>query len=378
MAKNKSPNKADKESAYKTFCDKECKRIPKLDEQYFFHHSSIDEYYGHSVAKDYFLSRKQPFSLFRTDKHYNLSFLDFLYENGYLLFREITRNGSCEYVFKIINVDTIVHVTFNVHSFEQEFIEVTFLYSHDSTGTFNAYNEFLFEKTKCARLGVFKRSYQELVVHDLLLKDVKPFDPLNYNEDFEPFAYNVVSELEKKDSGLFLFYGDPGTGKSSFIRNLTGMVDRQFIFVPPHLFKDVFSLDMIDMFLDRNKASVLVIEDAEKLLLKRESEDGYSNSETISAILNVTDGLYADLTKVAIIATYNCDRNKIDPAILRKGRLKYEYEFKKLKRERVQALIEKYKLDIECDEDMSLADIYNFDKESSIQKEEKRQIGFSA
>jgi GAF domain-containing protein len=52
---------------------------------------------------------------------------------------------------------------------------------------------------------------------------------------------------------------------------------------------NIFSFEAIDMFLDRYKGAVLIIEDAEKLLMKRDSEDGYSNSQTMSAILNVPD-----------------------------------------------------------------------------------------
>jgi len=101
------------------------------------------------------------------------------------------------------------------------------------------------------------------------------------------------------------------------------------------------SPEFADIITDTHKGSVLILEDAEKALMKRESDDGFSNSTLVSSILNLTDGLYADLGQLAIIATYNCDRNLIDPALLRKGRLKAEYRFDKLDTDRAKLLVKK-------------------------------------
>lgn len=364
-----------KKKTYIEFCKQELDKQVAYDESYNFH-GRVDEIYAANVAKDFFISSKQIYTTFKPEESYSFDLFTYLNNESKILFREIDCKRSCEYVFKTTD-SIIVYLYFDVHSFEQQKLDVYFYFTENGSTINTTFNKFLFKKERCARLGVFKRMFQEIVVHELLLTDVKEFEPLNYNTDFEPVVNNVVNELEKHESGIYLFYGDSGTGKSSFIRNLTSMVDRQFIFVPTHLFKEVFSIDMLDMFLDRNKAAVLVIEDAEKLLLKRESEDGFSNSETVSAILNITDGLYADLTKLAIIATYNCDRSSIDPAILRKGRLKAEYKFTKLKKERILQLAEKNNLNITPTEDMTLADIYNFNTTNSVQQEEKRQIGFA-
>lgn len=367
--------KSIKSATYIEFCEQELNKQIAYDDSYNFH-GKLDEMYAANIAKDFFISSKQLYTTFKPEESYSFDLLTHLNNECKILFRDIDCKRCCEYVFKTTD-GILVYVCLDVHSFEQKKVDVVFYFTENGSSINTTFDKFLFKKERCARLGVFKRMFQEIVVHELLLTDVKEFEPLNYNADFEPVVDNVVKELEKHESGIYLFYGEPGTGKSSFIRNLTSMVDRQFIFVPTHLFKEVFSLDMLDMFLDRNKAAVLVIEDAEKLLLKRESEDGFSNSETVSAILNITDGLYADLTKLSIIATYNCDRSSIDPAILRKGRLKAEYKFTKLKKDRILQLIEKKNLKLTPTEDMTLADIYNINDTGSIQQEEKRQIGFA-
>ena len=61
-----------------------------------------------------------------------------------------------------------------------------------------------------------------------------------------------------------------------------------------------------------------------------------------------------------IIATFNCDLTKIDPALLRKGRLIANYEFNKLDVESSKILSDKLEFGTEkISEPMTLAEIYN-------------------
>jgi ATP-dependent 26S proteasome regulatory subunit len=78
-----------------------------------------------------------------------------------------------------------------------------------------------------------------------------------------------------------------------------------------------------------------------------------------------------------VIATFNMKREKIDQALLRKGRLIAEHKFDKLSIEETNKLLKHLKKDITTNEGMVLADIYNIDVEvhkSSNKKTSK--IGF--
>jgi SpoVK/Ycf46/Vps4 family AAA+-type ATPase len=124
------------------------------------------------------------------------------------------------------------------------------------------------------------------------------------------------------------------------------------------------------------KQSILIIEDAEKALLAREPGD---TSSIVSTILNITDGIMANVFNIAVIATYNSPRQSVDKALLRKGRLKGEYRFDKLKVETAQKIVNKVKKGYKVDEPMSLADIYNLDViETDTTKEltEEKRMGF--
>ena len=122
-----------------------------------------------------------------------------------------------------------------------------------------------------------------------------------------------------------------------------------------------------------HKNSILVIEDAERVISDRE---GNGSPAGVSNILNLTDGILGDCLGIQIIATFNMKREKIDPALLRKGRLIAEHKFGSLNSEETNKLLKKLGKNVEVNEGMVLADIYNIDVETfKTQKENK--IGFN-
>lgn len=363
---------------FKKFLKREIKRSTNTTLNDFNTEQLTVDVYGCSgVCKHYFIKNNVVFAIYdpQTTK-YKKSFLDHLYKIAEVLHR-VCSESSIEYTFKIKDVPVCVTIYCDSHAYQQDKLSVRFYYAVEHSKKLDVYTDFINEKEDEATLGIFKKEFGDVTIHNFQLDTSKQYNEFHYNEDFKDVLKTTIDELNKNESGMYLLYGEPGTGKSSLIRHLTTCVDRQFIYVPPHMVSSVFSLDLIDLFLDSYKGSVLIIEDAEKVLLKRDAEDAFNNSETMSAILNVTDGLYADLTKLSIIATYNCDRSKIDPAILRKGRLKVEYKFNKLKKLRAQKLIDKLGIKHTATADMSLADIYNLNQTHiKEQDNEHRIIGF--
>jgi ATP-dependent 26S proteasome regulatory subunit len=127
-------------------------------------------------------------------------------------------------------------------------------------------------------------------------------------------------------------------------------------------------------FLLDNKNSILVIEDAEKVVSSRESAD---TGNGVSNILNMTDGILGDCLNIQVVATLNTAREKLDSALLRKGRLIAEHEFKELPEENVKKIFKRLKVTREKYEPMILTDIYNH-TEADIENKEKKQkrMGF--
>ncbi len=193
----------------------------------------------------------------------------------------------------------------------------------------------------------------------------------NYNDDFLPIHQLILKRLKlKNDKGLVLLYGKPGTGKTSYIRYLIGSVKKNVIFLPPDMASNITNPGLISILID-NPNAIFVIEDAERLIVDRETED----NSPVSALLNITDGLLADCLNVQIICSFNTDISKVDAALLRKGRLIAKYEFGELQTNKAQALSKKLGFKNEINQSMILSDIYN-QEDLNFEIQKKRTIGF--
>ena len=194
----------------------------------------------------------------------------------------------------------------------------------------------------------------------------------NYNDDFIPVYEDIKNFLDSRDSGLILFYGTPGTGKTSFLRYLCNNHPKDYIIIPPSLTSRLGDPDFVSFMLD-NVDSVFILEDCEEILADR-GVNAFNGA--ISNVLNMSDGLLSDIMNLKFICTFNADIRTIDPALLRKGRCYAKYEFKELCAEKVRNLNLKYDLGIDEIKPMTLAEIYNVDKTEYSEKKKQRKIGF--
>jgi broad-specificity NMP kinase len=187
----------------------------------------------------------------------------------------------------------------------------------------------------------------------------------NYNDDV---PYDEMNEIIREDkAGLIMLYGKPGTGKTSLIKSLINdNRETNFIFIDNSVC-DSISDGLFLEFLQENKNAVIVFEDCEKLLESRES----ASNESMGTILNLTDGIIAESMKIKFICTFNCGLDKVDDALLRKGRLSLKYEFEKLSLEKTRAIYPDAK------EPMTLADAHNALKKNDFSKKKVKKIGFT-
>lgn len=324
--------------------------------------------------------KSMPSSIF-IDKKYNLNLIDFLRKNGQVVYKKLYDTDEypeASYVFLYKGCYCTVSVS-QPNKDEILIIHGIGIYHPlDISPIIKDFEEFLETPKSLPKIGIIKTNRFGPAVTWLDHKTDLKFDYNNYNEDFKEFFDDMKEKLcGEYKTGLYLLYGEAGTGKSSAIRQLISEIDRSVVYIPPQMINCLSSPEFTDLVTNSLKGSILVIEDAEKALMKRETEDGFFNSELVSSILNLTDGLYADLSQTAIIATYNCNRNMVDSALLRKGRLRSEYYFKKLDIDRTQKLMDTLGYEVDVEEPMSLADIYNYKKQYTNKKEEKkRAVGF--
>lgn len=194
--------------------------------------------------------------------------------------------------------------------------------------------------------------------YELRAANIKEFDiplELNYGEAFVEKYADIVNKLKNNKHGLFIFHGESGTGKTTLIRKLVSELseDKTIIYVPSYFMFDIANPELIS-FISKFKNSVLLLEDAEMILSSSEEE----RNQAVSNILNISDGLLNDHMDMQIIATFNANKKIIDKALLRKGRLMANYNFKKLTAIQATKLSKHIGLNKEYTEPKTLAEIY--------------------
>ena len=193
------------------------------------------------------------------------------------------------------------------------------------------------EKTENNHLNILVKGQYGFELEEVNIECPEIDFKLNYNSDFKPIHDLIKQKLSvDKSKGLVLLHGKAGTGKTNYIRYLINNLKKRIIYIPPNMASAISDPELIKFFINYSN-SILVIEDAENVLMKRAAH----SSQAIANILNLSDGLLSDCVSTQIIATFNTDILNIDSALLRKGRLIAKYEFKELEPEITEKLSKK-------------------------------------
>lgn len=239
---------------------------------------------------------------------------------------------------------------------------------------FEEAKKFMYTQKKTTDICLIYNQNGELNTQLVEIKKPKIDFNIHYNEDFHPIHKEIVKQLNKKDTnGLYLFHGQPGTGKSTYIKFLIHQLKKKVIFISPKMAGELDNLNMTP-FLLNNKNTVFVIEDAEELITSREEV----RNSNLSMLLNLTDGLLGESLGIQIIATFNTDVKNIDKALLRKGRLSQIYEFKPLAIDRANRLLNKLGIMETVIQPLPVTDIFNFEKDNQYRPVLKKAVGFGS
>ena len=211
------------------------------------------------------------------------------------------------------------------------------------------------EKKKNFEINLISKDSYGLELKSMEIKQSKLNLDLYYEDNFKEVDRTIQTRLAKKnDKGIVLLHGLPGTGKTTYLRYLIGRLKKKVLFVSPATASEIMNPELMDLLID-NPDSVLIIEDAENIIMDRK----HSNSSSVSNLLNISDGLLADFLNVQLICTFNSSLTMVDSALMRKGRLIAKYEFGKLSIEKSKRLSVHFGHDVVIDKPMTIAEIAN-------------------
>lgn len=189
----------------------------------------------------------------------------------------------------------------------------------------------------------------------IFLKEQKPL-----TKDLYPWIKDdTVQEyfkryLDSSDS-ILLLTGVPGTGKTTFIRNMISenKLNAEITYDEKLISGDEFYLH----FINDEDTDILIIEDADNLIHDREKSDNV----LLNKLLNISDGLVKNVAKKIVFSTNITDLSAIDPALIRPGRCFDVLDFRKLRPDEAAAVVKNHGLSIELKEDReyTLAELFS-------------------
>lgn len=195
----------------------------------------------------------------------------------------------------------------------------------------------------------------------------------NYNNNLASFDTEFISALnDTSKRGLHFLYGKPGTGKTNYLRHIISSIKKDVIFIPSGMAESLSDPGFINMLVTQARGQVLIIEDAEKAIVARES----SQNKAVSTLLNISDGLLSDILNMQIICTFNTDIKNVDAALLRPGRLLTKYEFNELDVVKANTLSINLGFNRVYNHPVSLSEIYSNRETQIISLQTKKAVGF--
>ncbi|KAK1376490.1 AAA-ATPase ASD, mitochondrial [Heracleum sosnowskyi] len=157
----------------------------------------------------------------------------------------------------------------------------------------------------------------------------------------------------------YLLYGPPGTGKSTLIAAMANLL--QYDVYDLELTSVAGNTELKKLLLETTEKSIIVIEDIDcsldltgkrekvKAGEKKETMKQKTSQVTLSGILNAIDGLWSSCAGERIIVLTTNYVEKLDPALIRRGRMDKHIELSYCSFEAFKVLAKNY-LDIESHE----------------------------
>lgn len=200
-----------------------------------------------------------------------------------------------------------------------------------------------------------------------VIQEVIPYKEIYPNINTSSLQEYYNKFLESRSNVLILL-GCPGTGKTSFIKDL--LIKTENSAMVTYDDSVIYSDKLFIKFIKNTSPDILVLEDCDTLISSRDS-----GNKLMQKFLNLSDGLVSTKHKKLIFSTNLTSVSKIDPALLRKGRCFDVLEFRPLTLEEANKVCRLSNMpEFTKEGNYTIAEIFNQDEQQEIKKQVK--MGF--
>lgn len=197
--------------------------------------------------------------------------------------------------------------------------------------------------------------------------------PLNYRPAL-PHAYpwltkpieEYINDYMNSDASVLILLGPPGTGKTTFIKNL---VHHSGANAKITYDERVMNGDSLFANFIEDDSKFLIMEDADAFLKSR--EDG---NTMMHRFLNVSDGLISAKDKKLVFSTNLPSIRDVDSALIRPGRCFDVVEFRAFTRSEAELVAGDLNVSLPDGNEFTLAEMFN--KQPSSDIVQNRRVGF--
>lgn len=211
----------------------------------------------------------------------------------------------------------------------------------------------------------------------------------NYESTFEQEVHQkLLTKIGSENrNGLVILNGEPGTGKSAYIKTLIHSlskldnVKKRDIIMLTRSEVPSINTPFFKTVLSEASSPIVIIEDGDLLVKDRRNPDSMYD-----ILLGLSDTIIAEFLNVTFIITTNLKSKELDPAIRRKGRLLLRHTFTKRTKSEALAIASHYNLNTDLIEKLfknendltTLAEIFNAeDDNDTLSENNAHNIGFN-
>jgi energy-coupling factor transporter ATP-binding protein EcfA2 len=192
-----------------------------------------------------------------------------------------------------------------------------------------------------------------------------------FNDDIIKADQHIRQQLSSsRNRGFVFLHGEPGTGKSTYLKHLLGTIDRKSVLMPADAIFGLHS-PALTLFLHKNPDIILVLEDIDDFIM-----DGNMGNNFVMNMVNFTDSLLALHTNIRFVCTFSSPLDKIAKQLRRSGRVLASHEFKPLEIEKCNAILSELHPGCKTEQDLCLADVFHYCDNKEIRPRTAR-IGFT-